>query len=359
MPGGVDTRCIWLRRVTLSRPGLRRFAMIPSGGRSRSSACAPGCSWPTCRSACCWCSPMSSVGVYGIVLAGWSSGSPYSLLGVAALGRAGDQLRDRDGAGLRGRVPVRGLAVHRRDRQCPAARVVRVAAADLVRDLPGHDGRRDQPAAVRPARGRGRAGGRVPHRVLVDEVRAVLPGRVHQHGHGLRAGDDPVPRRRRAPWPLSLWSGANSGWWPLLWFLAKVFIFLFCFIWLRGTLPRVRYDQLMAIGWKMLIPVSLVWILLIATVRRGAPERRSTAVYIIAGVIVALLLLLAWRGDVAAERRRTEREQEAPAPAPLRGRRPGGLGEPAGRRRLPGAAAGPAPLPRGRRRRPHRRLAPR
>ncbi|HEY1320626.1 MAG TPA: NADH-quinone oxidoreductase subunit NuoH, partial [Streptosporangiaceae bacterium] len=53
----------------------------------------------------------------------------------------------------------------------------------------------------------------------------------------------------RAPAPIStVWSGANSGWWPVLWFLIKLFIFLFCYIWLRGTLPRVRYDQLMAIG---------------------------------------------------------------------------------------------------------------
>ena len=78
----------------------------------------------------------------------------------------------------------------------------------------------------------------------------------------------------RAPWPLSLWSGANSGWWPVLWFLIKVFILLFCYVWLRGTLPRVRYDQLMALGWKILIPVSIVWILLIATVARLA-ERHA------------------------------------------------------------------------------------
>src|SRR5580700_8703679 len=65
----------------------------------------------------------------------------------------------------------------------------------------------------------------------------------------------------RAPWPLSVWPGANSGWWPVLWILIKVFILLFCYIWLRGTLPRVRYDQLMRFGWKVLIPVSIVWIL--------------------------------------------------------------------------------------------------
>ena len=69
------------------------------------------------------------------------------------------------------------------------------AAAGLVRHLRHRRGRRDQPRAVRPPRGRERAGRRLPHRVLVAEVRAVLPRRVHQHGHRLRAGHDAVPRR--------------------------------------------------------------------------------------------------------------------------------------------------------------------
>ena len=49
---------------------------------------------------------------------------------------------------------------------------------------------------------------------------------------------------------------------PVVWFFLKTFVIIFLFIWARGTLPRLRYDQLMAFGWKKLIPVSLAWILL-------------------------------------------------------------------------------------------------
>ena len=67
---------------------------------------------------------------------------------------------------------------------------------------------------------------------------------------------------------LSLfWEGANSGWWPMLWFIGKVWAVMFFMIWTRGTLVRIRYDHFMKLGWKVLIPVSLVWFVLVAVVR--------------------------------------------------------------------------------------------
>jgi len=97
----------------------------------------------------------------------------------------------------------------------------------------------------------------------------------------------------RAPWPLTLIGpGVNSGWWPVLWFLIKVFALLFCYVWLRGTLPRTRYDQLMALGWKILIPFSIIWILLVATVRALRADNRSPVVYAVAGVVLILFVLL-------------------------------------------------------------------
>ncbi|MDR2378659.1 MAG: NADH-quinone oxidoreductase subunit NuoH, partial [Bifidobacteriaceae bacterium] len=56
----------------------------------------------------------------------------------------------------------------------------------------------------------------------------------------------------RAPWPLSaLWGGLlNTGYWTILWFLAKTWLLMFLFVWVRGTVVRFRYDQFMRIGWK-------------------------------------------------------------------------------------------------------------
>jgi NADH-quinone oxidoreductase subunit H len=108
----------------------------------------------------------------------------------------------------------------------------------------------------------------------------------------------------RAPWPISVWAGANSGWWPLLWFLIKVLLLLFGFIWLRGSLPRIRYDQLMALGWKILIPGSLVWIMMIATIRVWRRQGGSAGLYIVAGLVLVFFLALVWVWETGAERRR-------------------------------------------------------
>jgi NADH-quinone oxidoreductase subunit H len=99
-----------------------------------------------------------------------------------------------------------------------------------------------------------------------------------------------------APWPLSLWDGADKGYWPVLWFIGKLMAFIFVYIWLRGTLPRLRYDQFMRFGWKALIPVSLAWIILVATVRalRNNVTFDRTVVMYISGALVVLALAMSF-----------------------------------------------------------------
>ncbi|MFM2215401.1 MAG: hypothetical protein RJA88_770 [Actinomycetota bacterium] len=82
-----------------------------------------------------------------------------------------------------------------------------------------------------------------------------------------------------------------GGWFTLIWFFAKVNFFFFIFMWLRGSLPRLRYDQFMKFGWKVLIPVSLIWILIVATLRVLQQEgaSRSAIIAFATGVVILVM----------------------------------------------------------------------
>ncbi len=149
----------------------------------------------------------------------------------------------------------------------------------------------------------------------------------------------------RAPWPLSLWAGANQGWWPLLWFTIKICLFLFLYIWLRGTLPRLRYDQFMHFGWKVLIPFALGWTVFVALIRElqisnvGQVQR---VVIVLAAAVVVFGAIYAWSlsRERTAQARETARAEQPDEVDPFAG----GFPVPA----LPGQrlirASGPQPV---------------
>ncbi|MEW1954629.1 NADH-quinone oxidoreductase subunit NuoH [Terrabacter sp. NPDC080008] len=115
----------------------------------------------------------------------------------------------------------------------------------------------------------------------------------------------------------------GGGWWGLLWFTAKLWLFMFVFVWLRGSLPRVRYDQFMRFGWKFLIPITLAWVVAVTFIRGAqlgflgdskltiAGRELSVATVVIVSIVAVIALAAAWIWD---DRRaaRAATEEEAP-----------------------------------------------
>jgi NADH-quinone oxidoreductase subunit H len=93
---------------------------------------------------------------------------------------------------------------------------------------------------------------------------------------------------------------------PIVWFLLKTLVFLFVYVWLRAALPRLRYDQLMDLGWKRLIPLSLGWLMIVAAVVIW----HWWGLFVGVGVAAAAVLL--WRSFAVGTARQSEAERSGP-----------------------------------------------
>jgi len=263
---------------------------------------------------------IASVGIYGIVLAGWSSGSIYPLLGGL---RSSAQMISYEIAMGLSFVAVFLYAQSMSTSQIVAAQepmwyIVLLLPSFIIYTTAMVGETNRAPFDLPEAEGELVGGFHTEYSslkfalfFLAEYVNMVT---VSALATTLFLGG------WRAPWPISLWDQANVGWWPMLWFFGKVFAFIFVFIWLRGTLPRLRYDQFMKFGWKVLIPVSIAWILIVAVARylrnTGGLESRNllfaaSAVLILIVVISYLIDLRRKKSDEIAEQRiALELEQE-------------------------------------------------
>ncbi|SFA98624.1 NADH dehydrogenase subunit H [Amycolatopsis marina] len=238
----------------------------------------------------------SAIGVYGIVLAGWSSGSPYPLLG--GLRSAAQVISYEIAMGL----SILGVALY--SQSLSTGEIVDAQQGgwyfylllpSFVIFLISMVGETNRAPFDLPEAESELVGGfhteyssmKFAMFFLAEYVNMVI---VSAFCTTLFLGG------WMAPWPLStIGDGVlNTGFWPLLWFFGKVFLLLFGFIWLRGTLPRFRYDQFMKLGWKVLVPVGLVWFMLIAAIRaiRNDAEVTTGQILVVGGVTIVILVLL-------------------------------------------------------------------
>ncbi len=245
----------------------------------------------------------SSFGVYGLVLAGWSSGSTYPLLG--GLRSAAQVISYEVALGL-ALVPVFLLAgslstseiVNAQSRLwfglslLPSFAIYAVAAVGETNRAPF-----DLPEAEGEL-----VGGFHTEYSSLKFAMFFLAEYINMTTVSALATTLFLGGWR--PFPIPYFSHFTTGWFPVIWFAIKLFAVLFIFIWLRGTLPRLRYDQFMKFGWQVLIPIALVWILFVAAGR--VLERRQLALYVGIPVALAFLIFAFW-----PQRKSTEPVEDA------------------------------------------------
>ncbi|MFZ4108021.1 MAG: NADH-quinone oxidoreductase subunit NuoH [Candidatus Planktophila sp.] len=219
---------------------------------------------------------IASVGVYGIILAGWSSGSTYPLLGGL---RSSAQVISYEIAMGLSLVAVFIYAGSMSTSDIVAAQtswwygvVLFPSFAIYAISMVGETNR--APFDLAEAEGELVGGFHTEYSslkfalfFLAEYVNIIA---VSALATTLFLGG------YHAPPFLGFTENWLGGWFTAIWFFSKVLTFFFVFVWLRGTLPRLRYDQFMQFGWKILIPVSIMWILVVATLRvlslQGAPR---------------------------------------------------------------------------------------
>ncbi|KAA0080049.1 NADH-quinone oxidoreductase subunit NuoH [Mycolicibacterium sp. P9-64] len=312
IPAGVEKPVYLLAPIVSVVPAILAFAVIPMGGIVSVFGHETPLQLTDLPVAVLYVLAVTSIGVYGIVLAGWASGSTYPLLGGL---RSSAQVISYEIA-----MALSFAAVFLYSGTMSTSEII--AKQDglwyiflllpsfliYVTSMVGETNR--APFDLPEAEGELVGGFHTEYSSLGFAIfmlaEYVNMTTVSALATTLFLGG------WQAPWPLSLWDGANTGWWPLVWFIAKVWGFLFMFMWLRATLPRLRYDQFMNLGWKLLIPTSLAWIMTVAVVRTLRTRGYETwaGLLVIASAAAGFVLVVyLWR----TLRRKQIRTDEVPA----------------------------------------------
>ena len=308
VPRNADRVVFWLAPAISAITAFLTFAVIPMAGEVNLFGVTTPLQLTDMSVAVLYVLAVTSIGVYGLVLAGWSSGSTYPLLG--ALRSSAQVISYEIAMGLSlvaaflysGTMSTSGIVAA----QEPLWFAIALLPSFVI-------------YLVSMVGETNRAPFDLP------EAEGELVGGFHTEYSSLKFAlfflAEYIAMVNVSALAVTVFLGGwqapfglpDGGWLGFGWFLVKVLGLLIIFVWLRGTLPRLRYDQFMAIGWKVLIPVSLVWIVAVAGIRLARTELTTSQLVIaaagVAGVL-AVIALLPW-----GRSRSTVREDAVPVAA--------------------------------------------
>ncbi|MVA75531.1 NADH-quinone oxidoreductase subunit NuoH [Auraticoccus sp. F435] len=308
MPAGADRLVFNLAPFLSAVPALTAWAVIPIAG----PVTVPFTDRQTnlqltdLPMAVLFLLAIASIGIYGIVLAGWSSGSTYSLLGGL---RSSAQMISYEIAMGLSLVAVFLKAQSMATSEIVEAQQQTMQVLGTDTGIPGWYALLLLPSFVIYLISMVGETNRAPFDL--PEAEGELVGGFHTEYSGMRFAMFFLAEYINmatvsaiavtlflggwhAPWPLSGIEGIDAGYLGAVWFLAKVVLLIFVFVWLRGTLPRFRYDQFMKLGWKWLIPLSLGWTMAVAVLERAqaAGWFSNRAFLLAAGLLLVLAFAL-------------------------------------------------------------------
>jgi NADH-quinone oxidoreductase subunit H len=318
VPANADRVVFWLAPALSVIPAFLTFAVIPLGPEVSLFGTVTPLQLTDSPVAVLYALAVASLGVYGLVLAGWSSGSTYPLLGGL---RSSAQVISYEIAMGLSLVAVFLYAGSMSTSTIVEAQSTLWYAVALFPSF-----------AIFLISMVGETN-RAPFDL--PEAEGELVGGFHTEYSSLKFAlfflAEYVAMVNVSALAVTLFLGGwqspigflpDSGWFGFGWFLVKVLALLFVFVWLRGTLPRLRYDQFMALGWRVLIPVALVWVVVVAGLRLATTtfERQQVIIAVAgAGVVLVLLSLVAGfiRGDAPSDEDGSDAEQDEPPGYPV------------------------------------------
>jgi len=299
-PKNTDKLVFNVAPFVVAIPAFTAWAVIPIGGTVQMFGQQTNLQVTDLPVSVLFVVAIASVGVYGIVLAGWSSGSPYSLLGGL---RSSAQVISYEVA-----MGLSLVAVFLYSGSMSTHDIVEAQGQPSFFGIPLWFCVQLLPSFVIYGISMVGETNRAPFDL--PEAEGELVGGFHTEYSGMRFAMFFLAEYinmstvsalcvtmflggYKTPFPLNFIPIFNNPWFGPLWFLIKVILLISVFVWLRGTLPRLRYDQFMEFGWKLLIPVSLVWIVLAAVLRAATKQGSlSGPVIVVIGIVFFLVVLL-------------------------------------------------------------------